>query len=72
VVDGKTGILTEVSSNSLIQALAELISDPKKMASFGQAGKERATTLFSLQGMINAHENLYSQVITKKNSAKSI
>jgi len=72
VVDGKTGILTKVSSNSLIQALAELISDPKKMASFGQAGKERAVTLFSLQGMINAHENLYSQVITKKNSAKSI
>jgi glycosyltransferase involved in cell wall biosynthesis len=66
VVNGETGILTEVNSNSLICAIDDLLSNPEKMARFGQAGKERAEGLFSLQGMIDAHENLYSQVIEKK------
>jgi len=66
VKDSETGILTEVNSNSLIYAIDELLSDPAKVARFGQAGRERAEALFSLQGMINAHENLYSRVIAKK------
>ena len=66
VIDGETGILTEVNSNSLIHALDELLSDPDKVARFGKAGKERAEALFSLQEMVNAHESLYSQVIEKK------
>jgi glycosyltransferase involved in cell wall biosynthesis len=66
VVDGETGTLTEASSYGLIHALDDLLSNPEKMARFGQAGKERAEALFSLQGMINAHEDLYSQVIEKK------
>ena len=66
VIDGQTGILTEVNSISLIHAIDELLSDPVKVARFGHVGKERVEALFSLQGMINAHENLYSQVIEKK------
>ena len=66
VVNGETGILTEVNSNSLICAIDDLLSNPEKMARFGQAGKEKAEVLFSLQGMINAHEDLYSQVVEKK------
>ena len=66
VKDSETGILTEVNSNSLIHAIDDFLSNPEKMARFGQAGKERAEALFSLQGMISAHENLYSQVIEKK------
>lgn len=66
VVDGETGTLTEVSSYGLIHAIDDLLSNPEKMARFGQAGKERAKALYSLQGMISAHENLYSQVIKKK------
>ena len=66
VVDGETGTLTEVNSHGLIHAIDDLLSNPEKMARFGQAGKERAEALFSLQWMIDAHENLYSQVIKKK------
>jgi glycosyltransferase involved in cell wall biosynthesis len=66
VKDSETGILTEVNSNSLIHAIDDFLSNPEKMARFGQAGKERAEALFSLQGMISAHENLYSQIIEKK------
>ena len=67
VVNGETGVLTEVNSNSLIHALDDLLFNQEKMARFGQAGKERAAALFSLNGMIRAHEDLYSQVIEKIN-----
>jgi len=65
VKDGETGILAEVNSRSLINALDELLSQPGKMARFGEAGKDRAREQFSLQGMISAHENLYSQAFAK-------
>jgi glycosyltransferase involved in cell wall biosynthesis len=65
VVDGETGILTEVNSGSLISAVDELLFEPVKITRFGLAGKERAETLFSLKGMISAHENLYSQAIVR-------
>jgi glycosyltransferase involved in cell wall biosynthesis len=67
VIHNKTGILTEVSSIGLIHALDELLSDPEKVVQFGQAGRKRAEAMFSLQGMISTHENLYSQVIEKEN-----
>jgi glycosyltransferase involved in cell wall biosynthesis len=65
VKDGETGILVEVNSRSLIHALDELLSEPGEMARFGEAGKGRAREYFSLQGMISAHENLYSQAFAK-------
>jgi glycosyltransferase involved in cell wall biosynthesis len=67
VLNGETGILTEVNSNSLIHALDDLLLSQEKMARLGQAAKERAAALFSLNGMIRAHEDLYSQVIEKIN-----
>lgn len=65
VIDGETGLLTETNTQSLIQAVDELLSNPSKIAQFGLAGKARAESYFSLKGMIQAHEELYSQVITK-------
>ena len=67
VIQDKTGILTEVSSIGLIHALDELLSDPEKVARFGQSGRKRAEALFSIQGMISTHENLYLKVIEKNN-----
>jgi glycosyltransferase involved in cell wall biosynthesis len=65
VIDSETGLLTETNTQSLIQAVNELISNPSKMAQFGLAAKVRAESYFSLKGMIQAHEELYSQEITK-------
>lgn len=67
VVDGETGFLTDTNTQSLIKAVDELISSSSKMAQFGLAGKARAESYFSLKGMIQAHEELYSQVINKIN-----
>ena len=67
VLDGESGLLTGTNTQSLIKALDELLSNPLKMDRFGQAGKLRAKHLFSLKGMIDAHEKLYSQAIEKIN-----
>jgi glycosyltransferase involved in cell wall biosynthesis len=67
VIDGETGLLVEANTQKLIQAVNELLSDPLKMAQFGLAGKARAKSHFSLAGMIQAHEDLYSQAIEKIN-----
>ena len=67
VLDGESGLLTGANTQSLIKALDELLSNPLKMDHFGQAGKLRAKHLFSLKGMIDAHEQLYSQANKKIN-----
>jgi glycosyltransferase involved in cell wall biosynthesis len=67
VVDGQTGILTEANSTSLIYAIDDFLSNPEKMARLGHAGREMTESHFSLKGMVQAHEKLYSQVITNVN-----
>jgi glycosyltransferase involved in cell wall biosynthesis len=61
VINDETGILTSPNSSSLILALNSMISDPEKLSWLGAAGKVRAQELFSVQAMIKAHEDLYSQ-----------
>ena len=61
VINDETGILTSPNSNSLILGLNSMISDPEKLSRLGAAGKVRAQELFSVQAMIKAHEDLYSQ-----------
>lgn len=67
VVDGETGLLTETNTQSLITVLDGLLTSPVKMNQLGQAGKIRAESLFSIEGMVYAHEKLYSQAIEKMN-----
>ncbi len=67
VVDGKTGFLTDNNTQSLNQAVDQLISNPSKMAQLGLAGKARAESYFALKGMIQTHEELYSQLINRIN-----
>jgi glycosyltransferase involved in cell wall biosynthesis len=61
VLDGVTGILTEVSANGLIQGVYKLLDDSNLRARLGQSGQVRARDLFSSQAMVECHEELYSQ-----------
>jgi glycosyltransferase involved in cell wall biosynthesis len=61
VLDGVTGILTEVSASGLIQGVSKLLDDSELRARLGQAGQIRARELFSSQAMVECHEVLYSQ-----------
>jgi len=61
VLDGVTGILTEVSANGLIQGFSELLVDPDLRARLGESGQMRAREHFSSKAMVERHEELYSQ-----------
>jgi glycosyltransferase involved in cell wall biosynthesis len=61
VLDGATGILTEISASGLIQGVSKLLDDPDLRARLGESGHMRARELFSSQTMVERHQKLYSQ-----------
>jgi glycosyltransferase involved in cell wall biosynthesis len=61
VINGTTGLLTEVSSQGLIQGVSRLLNDPGLGKRFGKAGQERAKEFFSSKAMVDHHQRLYSQ-----------
>jgi glycosyltransferase involved in cell wall biosynthesis len=61
VISGTTGLLTEVSSKSLIEGVSVLLADGALCERFGKAGQERAREFFSPRAMIEHHQRLYSQ-----------
>jgi glycosyltransferase involved in cell wall biosynthesis len=61
VISGTTGLLTEVSSEGLIEGVSALLDDPLLGQKFGKAGQERAREFFSSRAMIEHHQKLYSQ-----------
>lgn len=61
VLDGATGLLTEVSSKGLIEGVSALLNDPVLGHRFGKAGQERAREFFSSRAMVERHQRLYSQ-----------
>jgi glycosyltransferase involved in cell wall biosynthesis len=61
VINGTTGLLTEVSSKGLIEGVSALLDDPVLGQILGKAGQERAREFFSSRAMVEHHERLYSQ-----------
>ena len=61
VINGTTGLLTEVSSKGLIEGVSALLTDPALCEHFGKAGQKRAREFFSSRAMVEDHERLYSQ-----------
>ena len=61
VINGTTGLLTEVSSKGLIEGVSVLLDDPTLCERFGKTGVERAREFFSSSAMVKHHERLYSQ-----------
>ena len=61
VINGNTGLLTEVSSKGLIEGVSMLLDDPALGQLFGKAGEERAREFFSSRAMVGHHQRLYSQ-----------
>lgn len=59
VINGQTGVLTDIDSESIIQSIHNLLGDTSRIKRFGEAGKLRAQSQFSLEGMLKAHEHLY-------------
>ena len=61
VLDGVTGLLTEVSAKGVIEGVSKLLDDPDLGPRLGKSGQKRAKEFFSSQAMVKRHEELYSQ-----------
>lgn len=61
IVDGETGALVPVGDPpALAAALDRLLDDPAFAQRLGDAGRERARRLFSVETMVDSHLSLYS------------
>lgn len=63
VVDGVTGLLTEVSGKGLIEGVSNLLLNPEFGVLLGESGRKRAKELFSSHAMVEQHQRLYSHAL---------
>ena len=59
----ESGLLVGCSSTELANGLKVLIDNADLRARYGAAGKARATQFFSSKSMVQAHENLYRDLL---------
>jgi glycosyltransferase involved in cell wall biosynthesis len=62
-------VVTPGDTNSLIQAIEELINDEELREEFGKAAKKRAQTLFSMEKSVDEYEKTYRQLIAAQKSS---
>lgn len=73
VVDGETGIVVPARDPSRLgAAIVELAGDPERRAAMGAAGRHRASTLFSLDACVDAHDALYRGLLDRLPAGTSI
>jgi glycosyltransferase involved in cell wall biosynthesis len=66
VEHGVTGLLVEPRSlDQLAAAVSELLGDPARARGMGAAGRDRARTRFSVQGMVERVAAVYEQVAAR-------
>ncbi len=64
IIDGRTGLLVcPADSDSLSDAICELIENPQKAAEMGEAGKQRVMEVFSAHTQALEHIDLYRRVL---------
>jgi len=62
-------VVTPGDTNSLVQAIEELINNEELRKKFGIAAKKRAQTLFSMEKSVDEYEKTYRQLIAAQKSS---
>jgi glycosyltransferase involved in cell wall biosynthesis len=66
VEDGTSGVLVPAGDQqALAEAISDLLDDPPRRQQMGQAARERCERYFSLQRFIEAHEQLYGEMLDR-------
>ncbi|MBV8718785.1 MAG: glycosyltransferase, partial [Chloroflexi bacterium] len=69
VLDGETGVLVPAGDPvALVDALAELAMDSARARAYGDAGRERLRTQFSIEKMVGDTELLYRELLEERES----
>jgi glycosyltransferase involved in cell wall biosynthesis len=67
VVDGETGILVPAGDPlALAEALATLADQPRLARQYGEAGRERLRSRFSIEKMVGDTELLYRELVDER------
>ncbi len=66
VVDGVTGIITNVDVMELVDALEELVENVGLRTRMGSAGQEFTIANFGVNRLVHDHEELYKRLITNR------
>jgi len=73
VVDGETGILVPPGDPvALAEALATLAHDPARAKAFGEAGRQRLRSQFSIDKMVGDTELLYRELLESRLTASQV
>jgi glycosyltransferase involved in cell wall biosynthesis len=62
VVDGETGLVRSCSTEQLVEAVLALVDDPALREELGEAAAARAVSTFSVNRMVTATAELYSNL----------
>jgi glycosyltransferase involved in cell wall biosynthesis len=65
VVNGETGLLTDLSVTEISDAVAKLATDSTLRAKMGAAGKEYTMARYGVSRLVEDHQYLYQELITK-------
>jgi glycosyltransferase involved in cell wall biosynthesis len=65
VVHGRTGLLTEPSAESIASAMVQILSDEKRLKSFGQEGRNHAAR-FTWEESTRKHMEIYEMLLSKQ------
>lgn len=66
VVPGQTGyIVSSADPHGMALRLVQLASNPDRARAMGQAGRERAQTVFSMQAMVRTYQSVYDQQLRR-------
>lgn len=65
VVDGETGILTDLSVGQLADAVVNIASDSDLRAKMGAAGKEYTLARYGVARLVKDHQDLYLRLLNR-------
>jgi len=65
VVNGETGLLTDLSSDQLADAVAKVATDANLRAKMGAAGKEYTLSRYGVDRLVRDHQDLYLRLLNR-------
>ena len=66
VLDGKTGIVTEISTQDLVSAVSKLLGDNELRHKLGDAAYEYTMARYGVERLVRDHQDLYSTLMADR------
>jgi glycosyltransferase involved in cell wall biosynthesis len=63
VVDGETGLLTDLTVQELSEAVTKVATDGDLRAKMGAAGKEYTLARYGVERLVKDHQDLYLRLL---------